>query len=79
VDFHAGDASGSILLVQVCGNAADPATLQRGLRPLLEAKAQLPGARAQLILLDPLPSGTAVPETIQLIPAIEWFLELPEN
>lgn len=75
VDFHAVDPAGNILLVQVCANASDPATLQREVRSLVEAKAQHPEARTQLILLDPLPPGTAVPASVELCPAIQWFLE----
>jgi predicted AAA+ superfamily ATPase len=77
VDFHAVDPAGSILLVQVCANASDPATLQREVRSLVEAKAQHPEARTLLILLDPLPPGTFVPESVELSPAIEWFLASP--
>ena len=79
VDFHAVDPAGNALFVQVCANASDPATLQREVRSLLEAKALHPEARTLLILLDPLPPGTAVPESVESIPAIQWFLEPPEN
>lgn len=75
VDFHAVDPAGNALLVQVCANASDPATLQREVRSLVEAKVQLPEARTLLILLDPLPPGTAVPESVELCHAIQWFLE----
>jgi predicted AAA+ superfamily ATPase len=75
VDFHAVDAAGDTRFVQVCANASDPAILQRELRSLLEVKEKHPAAKAQLILLGPLPPGTAIPETIELIPAIQWFLE----
>lgn len=78
VDFHAVDPTGETQLVQVCANASDPATLRREVRSLTEAKAQRPDAKARLILLAPLPSGTVVPESIELIPAIEWFLQVPE-
>lgn len=79
VDFHAIDASGNTLLVQVCANATNSATLQREVRSLVEAKAQHPESRTLLILLDPLPPGTAVPESVELIPAIQWFLDPPKN
>ena len=36
IDFHAVDARGSTLLVQVCTNAIDPATLDREIRSLIE-------------------------------------------
>ena len=78
VDFHAVDASGNTQLIQVCADASDPATLQREVRSLLEARALYPAIRTLLILLDPLPPGTSVPETVEIIPAIQWFLE-PEN
>ncbi len=78
VDFHAEDASGNTLLVQVCANAGNPATLQRELRALSEAKAELPEARTRLILLDPLPTGSVIPRAIEITSAIAWFLEDPE-
>lgn len=74
VDFHGVDAARNTLLVQVCANASDPGKLDREVRALLEAKAEHPEARAQLILLDPLPANVSVPAPIELIPAIPWFL-----
>ena len=78
VDFHAVDAAGNAILIQVCANASAPATLQREVRALVEAKALHPDTRTLLILLDPLPPGTTVPDTIELTPAIPWFLEAPD-
>lgn len=75
VDFHAIDAAGNPMLIQVCANASDPATLQREVRSLLEAKTQHPDIRTLLILLDPLSPGTSVPDGIELTSAIQWFLE----
>lgn len=77
VDFHAIDSTGQTLLVQVCANAADPATLDREIRALAEAHRILPDAAPLLILLDPLPPGTAIPAPIQPLPAIQWFLQAP--
>lgn len=77
VDFHAVDAMGNPMLIQVCTNASDPVTLQREVRSLIEAKAQHPDIRTLLILLDPLPANTHVPDTVEVIPAIQWFLEAP--
>jgi len=79
IDFHAVDARGNTLLVQACANASDPTTLEREVRSLIEAKPLHPNARTLLILLDPLPPGTAVPDSVELIPAIQWFLNAPEN
>ena len=78
VDFHAIDSTGQTLLVQVCANAADPATLDREIRALAEAHRILPDAAPLLILLDPLPPGTAIPAPIQTLPAIQWFLQPPD-
>jgi hypothetical protein len=77
VDFHAVDPAGKAQLIQVCANASDPATLQREVRSLVEARARHPEMRILLILLDPLPPGTSVPESVELIPAIPWFLQSP--
>jgi predicted AAA+ superfamily ATPase len=79
IDFHAVDARGSTLLVQVCANASAPATLEREIRALIEAKPLHPEAGTLLILLDPLPPGSSVPDSVEVIPAIPWFLETPEN
>ena len=78
VDFHAVDAAGNAMFIQVCANASAPATLQREVRSLVEAKAKHPHTRTLLILLDPLPPGTAVPDTVEITPAIPWFLEAPD-
>lgn len=74
IDFHAVDAAGNTQLIQVCANASDPATLHREVRSLVEAKARHPEMRTLLILLDPLPPGTTVPDAIDLTLAIPWFL-----
>lgn len=79
IDFHAVDAKGNTLLVQVCANASDPATLEREVHSLIEAKTLHPEARTLLILLDPLPFGTTVPDSVEIIPAIPWFLDTPEG
>jgi predicted AAA+ superfamily ATPase len=75
VDFHAVDATGRTLLVQVCADATDPKTFARETRSLLEARALHPDARLILILLETLPPGTSTPEGIEVKPAIQWFLE----
>ena len=77
VDFHATDPNGQPHLVQVCATAADPATLIRETRSLTEAHAVHPTASLLLIVLDPLPPGTQVPAPIQVLPAIQWFLQYP--
>lgn len=75
VDFHAIDATGQTLLVQVCADATDPKTLERETRSLLEAQAVHPDAKLLLLLLETLPAGTTTPAAIDVIPALRWFLE----
>ncbi|MFV1994547.1 MAG: ATP-binding protein [Verrucomicrobiales bacterium] len=60
VDFHAIDATGRTLLVQVCADATDPKTLERETRSLLEARELHPDARLLLLLLESLPPGAGV-------------------
>jgi predicted AAA+ superfamily ATPase len=78
IDFHAIGPEGDVQLIQVCANAAAPDTFTREIRPLVEARQLLPHAKTILILLDPLPPNTAVPEGIEIMPAIPWFLEHPK-
>ncbi len=75
VDFHAVDPAGNARLIQVCTTASDPATLQREVGSLVEAKTRYPEMETLLILLDPLPPGTTVPATVELVLAVQWFLE----
>jgi len=78
VDFHAVDAEGRPLLVQVCADASDPATFARETRSLAGAGASLPEARRLLLLLDPLTAAGPPPEGIEILSALPWFLETPE-
>lgn len=75
VDFHAFDATGRSFLVQVCADAGDPKVLERETRSLLEAHARYPDAALRLLLLEDLPAKTRIPEPIQAIPALRWFLQ----
>lgn len=75
IDFHATDATGDTVIVQVCVDATDPKTLERETRSLLEAHAIYPDARLVLILLEVLPPKTSIPEKIEIITAIQWFLQ----
>ncbi len=77
VDFHATDATGQTLLIQVCANPADPATREREIRALTEAHQALPHTRPLLLVLDPLPPATRIPTAIRTLLAIEWFLQPP--
>ena len=75
IDFHALFPSGDTALIQVCADASDPATFQREIRSLQEARALHPGALLMLLVLDPLPPGTASSPDIAILPAIKWFLD----
>ena len=74
IDFHAVDPTGKTLLVQVCADATDPKTLDRETRSLLEAQTDYPDAHLILILLESLAPGISTPEGIEIIPALQWFL-----
>lgn len=73
VDFLARSATGSEL-IQVCADASDPATAERELRALAEARAEYPQATARLLVA--LRSGlpVRVPGGIEVSTASEWML-----
>ena len=75
VDFHAVDAGGHTLLMQVCADVSDSATLDRETRSLVEAHAEHPEALPILLLLDPPPPGLSVPDGVEIVSAVEWLLE----
>jgi len=75
IDFHAIDSTGRALFVQVCADATDPQTLERETRSLLETQSTHPDARQILLLLEALPAGTATPDSIEVVPALQWFLQ----
>ncbi len=75
VDFHAVDATGNALLIQVCADVSVLATLEREIRSLLEARAVHPDAKLLLLILESIPPGISIPDAIEVIPAIQWFLQ----
>jgi predicted AAA+ superfamily ATPase len=74
VDFHVTDALGDALLIQVCADATDSETLTRETRALLESREIHSAARRILLLLEALPPGTTIPDGIEVVSAIQWFL-----
>lgn len=74
VDFHAIHPEGESLLVQVCADANSPTTMERELRSLVEAKAQFPDATALLIAHDLPVAPVSIPENINVLAAVPWFL-----
>lgn len=76
VDFHARLPDGRTTLVQVCADLADPATLEREVRALAEARIEHPEAQPLLITLDE-QAPAHLPEGLHWQPAVRWLLEEP--
>jgi uncharacterized protein len=74
VDFLASGFDGREQLVQVAGDLSNPATLDRELRALLEARAERPDAEALLLFDEGLPPGQLLPEGIRAEPVWRWLL-----
>ncbi len=74
VDFLVYFPEGYIELIQVCANPSEPATLEREVRALLDAKTFHPNASLRLVVLESLPLKVAVPEEIQVSLLSEWLL-----
>ncbi len=77
VDFLARDPLGNETLIQVCLDAADPATAQRELRALAEAARPHPGAQKLLLTLNKDGAPADIPEDVTVCPAYEWMLSEP--
>jgi len=77
VDFQVRFPNGERELIQVCAELSDPATRQRELRALLEAKQEPTGqgAQARLICLDQRPPQGEWPQSVAWSNAVEWLLE----
>jgi len=74
VDFLARFPDGREELIQVCAEASDPATAERELRALSEAKALFPRATQRLLILNHDARPQSSPEGVQEQPAYEWML-----
>lgn len=75
VDFLARAVGERPLLLQVCADARDSATLARELRALVSARAEHRDARLVLITLDSSPPPRDVPKDVTWMPAARWLLE----
>lgn len=73
VDFHARPLAGESLLIQVCADTSNPATLLRETRALEEAKARFPKAKRLLITLDA--AAPELPKGVEWKSAAGWLLE----
>lgn len=76
VDFSARSPSGDDVLIQVCAELDDPATLAREVRALQDAATASPHATLHLIALDVSP-GLQLPASVQLHRAADWLLSSP--
>lgn len=74
VDFHATTRNGEALLIQVCAEVSNAATLERELRALASAMKEHPTARAALVTLNSTPPP-ATPTGAEWWPAAGWLLE----
>ena len=74
VDFLARSPEGEWLLLQVCADLSDAATLEREVRALLSAAADHPHATPLLISLDAIPPQTELPPPLRWQPAAAWLL-----
>ncbi len=77
VDFLARAPGGGEppLLLQVCADARDSATLARELRALTSARTEHRDARLAFITLDSSPPPRDVPKGVTWMPAARWLLE----
>ena len=78
VDFFAVAPGKQSLLIQVCSETGNPATLDRELRALRSAMTVHPAARPMLVTLDGAPPPAEVPDGVIWWPAARWLLE-PED
>jgi len=79
VDFLARFPDGHEELIQVCAEASEPATAEREIRALAEAKSTFPRATQRLLTLHRDARPTDPPSGIHIQPAYEWMLEPMES
>lgn len=76
VDFLAVDMEGKMQLIQVCADLSDENTLSREIRSLITAKELYPHAKAILLHLNPVfAEPPNLPSTIDIQPALAWFID----
>ena len=74
VDFVATDFEGHCQLIQAAGDISSPATCEREIRALVEARREFPHAAAFLLTESEPPRGFRVPEGIAIVPVWQWLL-----
>lgn len=75
VDFLAQTIGQPPTLIQVCLDVSDPATLEREVRALSAAAAEIPESSALLLTLDPTPPKPALPAPLHWRSAAAWLLD----
>ncbi|HOW85619.1 MAG TPA: ATP-binding protein [Candidatus Aminicenantes bacterium] len=73
VDFFALFPDRREVLIQVCADLGDPNVCEREVRGLVEAGREHPDAEKTIVVLHPGPSR-ALPDGIEVKPAVEWLL-----
>jgi len=74
VDFIATDFEGHRRLIQVAADITSPATYEREVRALIEARKECPNAKALLLTDSEAPVGTRTPREIEIVPVWQWLL-----
>jgi hypothetical protein len=74
VDFLASTPGRKPLLIQVCADTSDQATLERELRAMTEARREHRNAVAQFVTLDATPPAE-LPRGVEWWPGARWLLE----
>ncbi len=62
------------MLIQAAANISSPATFEREIRALTEARLEFPDAAGLLVAEAEPPHGVTAPEGIQIVPVWEWLL-----
>jgi hypothetical protein len=79
VDFHVRHLTGGEALVQVCADPSTAGTLSRELRALASIAPQHPRARQYLLVLDRDQALRTKAPGVEVTPAYEFLLEVPEG
>ncbi|HOX02001.1 MAG TPA: ATP-binding protein [Candidatus Paceibacterota bacterium] len=74
VDFVTTDFEGRRQLIQAAADISSPATFEREMRALTEARLEFPDAAGLLVAEAEPPHGVTAPEGIQIVPVWEWLL-----
>jgi predicted AAA+ superfamily ATPase len=74
VDFVATDFDGHCRIIQVAADISSPATFERAIRALTEARQEFPDAEPLLLTETEAPLEVRAPEGIKIVPVWQWLL-----